>query len=93
MDHRPIAILAIVCLALGSGGCASKSNRDYEEVLMPLQTGSVLHRKMLVRTGPKKSKTKKKPAAKPSSKPKEEAEPSPTPKPEEESTPAPERFR
>ncbi len=40
MLNRAIAILAVVCLALGAGGCASKSNKDYEEVLMPLQTGS-----------------------------------------------------
>jgi hypothetical protein len=95
MQHRAIAILAVFVFALGGGGCASRSNKDYEEVLMPLQTGSTLHRRVLVRTGPerksdKKKKTKKdkeKAAAKP------EAEVSATPAPEEEGTPPPERFR
>jgi hypothetical protein len=90
MQHRVIAILAVVCLALGAGGCASK-NRDYDEVLMPLQTGSVLHRRMQLRTGPQtKSKKKKKDREKPR---KPEAEPSATPAAEEEATPPPDRFR
>jgi hypothetical protein len=93
MSHRAIAILAVVCLALGAGGCASKSNKDYDEVLMPLQTGSVLQRRVFVRRGPEsKAKTKKK--NKEREKPrKPEAEPSATPAPEEESTPPPDRFR
>lgn len=90
MHHRLLAILAILCFAFGGGGCASKSNKDYEEVRMPLQTGSTLQRRMYVRTsGP----TKKKPKKKAPSSPKPEAEPSATPAPEEESTPPPERFR
>ena len=101
MHHRPIAIFAVICLALGAGGCASNPNKDYDEVLMPLQTGSVLHRRTLVRTeGEKKPKKqtedKKKEAKKDEKKktPKPEAEPSATPAPEEESTPPPaDRFR
>jgi hypothetical protein len=90
MHHRSIAILAIVCIALGGGGCASQSNQQYEEVLMPMQTGSVLQRRVLVRTEKNPKKKKKKDA--PKSKPK--AEPSATPAPEEESTPPPvDRFR
>lgn len=93
MSHRAIAILAVVCLALGAGGCASKSNKDYVEVLMPLQTGSTLQRRVYVRKGPE-SKTKKKKKEKEREKaPKSEAEPSATPAPEEESTPPPDRFR
>jgi hypothetical protein len=91
MHHRSIAILAAVCLAFGGGGCASRSNRNYEEILMPLQTGSVLHRRVLVPADhEKKSKKKKKKEA---STRKPEAEPSATPAPEEESTPPPDRFR
>jgi hypothetical protein len=89
MYHRSIAILAIVLIAFGGGGCASKSNQQYEEVLMPLQTGSTLQRRVLVRTDRSPKKKKKKDASK--SKPK--AEPSATPAPEEESTPSVDRFR
>ena len=89
MHHRLIASLAIVCIALGVGGCRSRANRNYEEVMMPRQTGSLLQRRLLLRTERmKKPKKKQKPAT---SKP--EAEPSATPAPEEESTPPPDRFR
>lgn len=92
MHHRWIAILVILGFAFGGGGCAAfKSNKDYDEVLMPLQTGSVLHRRVLVA---RSSETKKKPRKKQPSSPKPEAEPSETPPaPEEESTPPPDRFR
>jgi hypothetical protein len=91
MLHRAIAILAVVYLALGAGGCASNSNKDYDEVLMPLQTGSTLQRRVYMRKGPEtKSKKKKKEREKPR---KSEEEPSATPAPEEESTPPPDRFR
>ena len=97
MHHRSFALLAVVCLALGMAGCESlwsnstrKSKKKYQEVLMPLQTGSVLHRRAYVPRGPEeKKKSKKKEAA--ARKP--EPEPSPTPAPEEESTPPPDRFR
>jgi hypothetical protein len=91
MHHRSIAILAIVFIAFGGGGCATKSRGDYEEVLMPMQTGSTLQRRVWVRTGPEKSSKKKKKKDAPKSKPK--AEPSATPAPEEESTPSVDRFR
>jgi hypothetical protein len=91
MYRRFIAILAIVCGVLVVGGCAHNSNKDYDEVLMPLQTGSVLHRRVQVRTEPEKKLKKKK--KKEASAPKPEAEPSATPAPEEESTPPADRFR
>jgi hypothetical protein len=91
MLYRAVAILAVVYLALGEGGCASKSSKDYDEVLMPLQTGSTLQRRVYMRKGPEtKSKKKKKEREKPR---KSEEEPSATPAPEEESTPPPDRFR
>lgn len=91
MQHRAIAILAVVCLALSGGGCSSSGNRNYEEVLMPLQTGSVLHRRVLVRAERDRKSKKKKTEREKTRKP--EAEPSATPAPEEESTPEPDRFR
>jgi hypothetical protein len=90
MHHRSIAILVILCFAFGGGGCASKSNKDYDEVLMPLQTGSLLQRRMLVA---RSAETKKKPKKKQAKSPKPEAEPAETPPAEEEATPPPERFR
>ena len=92
MHHRLIAILVAVCLALGTGGCASNANRSYEEVLMPLQTGSVLHRRVLVKTGGERKSQKKKEEKKKKA-PNPDAEPSATPAPEEESTPPADRFR
>ncbi len=86
MHHRTIAILAILFFAFGGGGCASKSNKDYEEVLMPRQTGSTLHRRVLVPSEPKKK-------SKPTKKPKPETEPAEKTPAEEESTPPPDRFR
>jgi hypothetical protein len=92
MSYRALAILAVLFLALNVGGCRSSSNKDYEEVLMPLQTGSVLHRRVETPAiSEKKSKKKKTEKKEKSRKP--EAEPSATPAPEEESTPPPERFR
>jgi hypothetical protein len=92
MYHRSIAIFAIACLALVGGGCAHRSNKDYDEVLMPLQTGSTLHRRILVPVEHDK-KTKKKKRSTSASSAKPEAEPSATPTPEEESTPPTDRFR
>ena len=92
MHHRLIAVLAIVSVALGWGGCAhNRSNKDYDELLMPLQTGSVLHRRVFVPADNEKKPKKKK--KKESSGPKPESEPSATPAPEEESTPPADRFR
>jgi hypothetical protein len=89
MYQRSIAILAILAFALGGSGCAT--NKDYDEILMPLQTGSVLHRRVLVKANHEKKSTKKKKPAAP--KPEAETEPGATPTPEEESTPPPDRFR
>lgn len=101
MRCRLLAILAILSFAFGGGGCASNSKQDYEEVLMPLQTGSVLQRRMQVKTDHKtKRKTepkKKKKPAEPKPEPEPEAKPEGTPRatptPAEESTPPTERFR
>ena len=92
MPHRAIAILAVVCLALGVGGCVFTSNKDYDEVLMPLQTGSTIQRRVYMPKGPEtKTKKKKKEREKPR---KPDAEPGATPAAEEESTPPPpDRFR
>jgi hypothetical protein len=93
--HRPlIAALVILCLAFGAGGCASKSNKDYDEILMPLQTGSVLQRRVLVKKIDREDQPKEKKKKKASApKPKPEEEPSATPEPQEESTPPTDRFR
>jgi len=100
MSRRSLAILAVLSLALNVGGCRSSANKDYEEVLMPKQTGSVLQRRVQVAGGPEKKttkkkteKTEKKEKKETEKPPKSEAEPSATPTPPEESTPAPERFR
>jgi hypothetical protein len=92
MSQRLLVFVLMTFVAFAAGGCASKSRRNFEEMEMPLQTGSVLHRHVQVPTGPKKkpATTKKKEKEKT---PKPEAEPSATPKPEEESTPPPDRFR
>ncbi|HKP04816.1 MAG TPA: hypothetical protein VJU77_15795 [Chthoniobacterales bacterium] len=97
MHRRLIAILAATCLAFGGAGCASKSNKDYDEILMPAQTGSVLQRRVQVKKiepeeKPKKKKDKEKPSS-PKPKPDEEPSAEATPKPEPESTPPTERFR
>jgi hypothetical protein len=92
MPHRFIAVLLGLVLALGVGGCASNSNRDYDEVLMPLQTGSVLQRRVFVRSERQKKPKKKKDEKKKASTP--DAEPDATPGPDEEATPPPvDRFR
>jgi len=96
MHYRIIAILVFLGIAFGGGGCASKSNKDYDEVLMPLQTGSVLQRRVRVPVDAakkKKPETKKSEKKKPAPTPKPESERAETPPPVEEATPAPERFR
>lgn len=105
MHHRLIAIFAIVCFAFGAGGCESlfksskpkskKKQKQYQEVLMPLQTGSILQRRAYIEREPD-SEPKKKPKKKESPKPKPEVEPAETPPPPtQEATPepTPERFR
>ena len=91
MHRQLIAVLATVSVALGGGGCAHNLNSEYDEVLMPLQTGSVLQRRVLVRKDHEKKPQKKK--KKEASTPKPEAKPGATPTPEEESTPPTDRFR
>ena len=99
MHLRGISILVILCFAVAFGGCRSKSDSGYDEVLMPLQTGSVIQRRVQVKADqeskPKKEKKEKKETkeTKKSSTPKPEAKPSATPAPEEESTPPADRFR
>ena len=83
--------LVMIFVAFAAGGCASNSWGDYEEMQLPLQTGSVLHRRIQVPIGPKKKPTTTKKKEK--REPKPDAEPSATPKPEEEGTPPPDRFR
>jgi hypothetical protein len=92
MDKRFLTFLALACFALADAGCASK---DVEYELMPLQTGSVLQRRVVVsKPSTEKKKTKKKKDKKPAStKATPTPEPERSPKPEEESTPQPERFR
>ena len=94
MPSRLFAILAILSFAFGGGGCASKSKQDYDEVLMPLQTGSVIQRRVQVKTDSQtkpKAQKKKKPSP-PKPKPEAEAEPAvdePEAKPEAKAKPRP----
>ena len=85
--------LVMIFVACAAGGCASNSWGDYEEMQLPLQTGSVLHRRIQVPMGPKKKPTTTKKKTEKEKAPKPEVEPSATPKPEEEGTPPPDRFR
>jgi hypothetical protein len=91
IHHRLIAVLTLASLAWGGSGCTSQWNTNSEEVLMPLQTGSVLHRRVRVPAQQEKKSTRKK--KKDASTPKPEAAPSATPAPEEENTPPADRFR
>ena len=78
-----------------------RERKQYEEVVMPLQTGSTLQRRMFVEkrsdddSEPKKKKPKKKESPTPTPKPVTEPAATPTPTPTEEATPepTPERFR
>lgn len=95
MDHRLFAVWAIVGFALEGAGCASKSQRARrEEILMPLQTGSTLQRRVVVPTEPEgvtKKSTKKEESKRMVVKP---SEPERPPQPREDESPAvPDRFR
>lgn len=101
MDHRLFAVLVIVCFALGGAGCASESQiSSREEILMPRQTGSILHRRVMVKSDRPTKKSKKKKDTKETKRTTPKPTPKPTPEPEateeatEEPTPAPpDRFR
>ena len=119
MHQRLIAILTLLCFALAGAGCESlfptserkpstkkkkRERKEYETVLMPMQTGSTLQRRILVEKKaddddddePKpKKKAKEKESPTPTPKPKPDAEAAATPAPPEEATPepTPERFR
>ena len=97
MDRRLFAILAVVCLALEGAGCAwiwKSKGAHQEEILMPLQTGSVLHRRAIIPTEPvvvtKKSKQKKESKA---TSPKPPKPPAPEVTEQDETPSAPDRFR
>jgi hypothetical protein len=94
MDHRLFAVLAIVCFALEGAGCASEAERARsEEILMPLQTGSTLQRRVIMeKEGSTKKSKKKKESKHTTPKPTPKPEPELSPQPEEE-TAQPERFR
>lgn len=94
MDHRLFAVLAVVCFAMEGAGCASESQRTRrEEILMPLQTGSTLQRRVMIESGNVTEEPKKKDSKRNSPKPPAPApEPSPQ-RPEDESTTPPDRFR
>jgi hypothetical protein len=91
MHHRLIAVLILACLVWGGEGCTNRWNSDSDEVLMPLQTGSVLHRRVRLPAEKDKRTTKKK--KKEPSKAKPEPEATASPAPEEENTPPADRFR
>ena len=88
MDKRFFALLVVVCFALADAGCASKQV-EYAE--MPLQTGSTLHRRVVVQPSAAK-KTKSKETKRKETK-RVEPEPEPTPTPPEEESTTPDRFR
>ena len=96
MDHRLFAFLAIACFALEGAGCASESQRARrEQVLMPLQTGSTIQRRVMVERQSATKKSKKKKETKETKRTSPTPTPAPTPEPspqaQEESTP--DRFR
>jgi hypothetical protein len=88
MDHRLFAVLVIICFALEGAGCASESQRARrEEILMPMQTGSTLQRRVMTESGSVPKEPKKKESKRTSPKP-------PVPEVTEEESPAvPDRFR
>jgi hypothetical protein len=102
MHYRLIAILVLVCFALGAAGCElfepskkpKSRKKQYKEVLMPMQTGSNLQRRTYIELDADPEPTPK-PKKKQSPSPKPDAESSETPPPTEEESPAPtpERFR
>ena len=95
MYHRFCAIFIVVCFAAAAAGCASKSQRNREEVLLPLQTGSYLNRRVVVdnESSFKKVERESKPSSKKRKK-SEQREVAPTEPDQPEETPTPpEKFR
>ena len=98
MNNRLFATLIVVCLAIAGAGCASKSRRNREVVLLPLQTGSNINRRIIV-DDESSFKTMKRPESKRPSKKRvkterTESERTTPEQPEETPTPAPpDRFR
>jgi hypothetical protein len=72
-----------------------RERKQYEAVIMPLQTGSTLQRRAFIEVEPDSDKPKKKSKKKepPSPKPEAESSETPSPAPEETPAPTPERFR
>lgn len=96
MYHRFCAIFIVVCFAVAAAGCASKSQRNREEVLLPLQTGSTLHRRVVVDDESSfkqiKRRESKRDSKKRVKKERTEVAPAEPDQPEETPTP-PEKFR
>ena len=95
MYHRFCAIFTVVCFALAAAGCASESQRHREEVLLPLQTGSNLNRRIVVdneSSFKKPERESKRPSKKKKKTEKIEVAPTEPDQPEAAATP-PEKFR
>ena len=108
MGHRFCVLLFVVWIALGALGFSSQAQSQSEnrkEIVLPLQTGSMLHRRIIVPANPEEatgsSKKKEKESSKKKAKKDESKRKSPTPTPspakpkppKEEPAPTPERFR
>src|SRR5205809_1133750 len=109
MAQRFCAVMVIVCIACEGSGCAwMKQKPPGQQVTMPLQTGSTLHRPATVPPKPEvaTAASKKKNASKKTEAKRTPAKPSPTPpgssskqkpkrthEPAEETPAAPDRFR
>jgi len=96
MYHRFCAIFIVVCFAAATAGCASKSQRNREVVLLPLQTGSNINRRVVVDDESSLKKIVERESKRPSKKKKKteerEVAPAEPEQPEETPTP-PEKFR
>ena len=93
MYHRFCAIFIVVCFAVAAAGCASKSQRDKEVILLPQQTGSNFNRRIVVDNESSFKKVERE-SKRPSKKRKKTEKVAPTEpeKPEETASP-PEKFR
>jgi len=108
MSHQIWVLLFVIWIALGAAGCSSQpqsQSGNRKEIVLPLQTGSTLHRRIVVPANPEEAtgssrKKKKESSAKKAKKDESERNsPTPTPSPAkpkppvEEPGPTPERFR